>query len=78
MSLNAPLRLALTALAMVTTHALMPWPGAGYHMVDPVFTPYYSNGTLNLAAIPHYAQLSATNEVDIVLLGVRLLDPVDD
>lgn len=38
-------------------------------MVDPVFTPYHNNGTLNLAAVPAYASLCVRNGVDVVLLG---------
>ena len=32
-----------------------------YHMVDPVFTPYFNNGTINYGVIPAYARLSVAN-----------------
>lgn len=38
-------------------------------MVDPVFTPYFENGTVNYDVIPAYARLGAKNGVDVVLLG---------
>lgn len=64
-----------TAFASISTlffigDATMRWPPTGsYHMVDPVFTPYHANGSVNLEVVPAYAQLCAKNRVDVVLLG---------
>ena len=40
-----------------------------YHIVDPVFTPYYQNGSVNYEVIPAYLDLCIKSDVDIVLLG---------
>jgi dihydrodipicolinate synthase/N-acetylneuraminate lyase len=40
-----------------------------YHIVDPVFTPYYQNGSVNYEVIPAYLELCVNSGVDIVLLG---------
>lgn len=51
-------------------HGAKVWPtSSNYHLVDPVFTPYFSNGTVNLGVIPAYLDLSVKNEVDVILLG---------
>ncbi len=44
-------------------------PAAAYDMVDPVFTPYFPNGTVDYGQVPLYAQLCVDNGVDVVLLG---------
>merc|ERR1719261_791277 len=65
-------KLGLGILAlMMRADGTMLWPsmGASYHMVDPVFTPYHSNGSVNLGVVPAYARLSVANGVDVVLLG---------
>lgn len=40
-----------------------------YAMVDPVFTAYFPNGTINYGVIPAYAELCVKSGVDTVLLG---------
>jgi len=61
---------AVLLLAVVAVDAAMVWPSNdSYHLVDPVFTPYFDNGTVNLGVIPAYARLSVKNQVDVVLLG---------
>lgn len=56
--------------AYVAVDAVKVWPAPGsYHLVDPVFTPYTPNGSVNLAMVPAYARLSERNGVDVVLLG---------
>lgn len=64
--------LAASVLALQAGNgaAMMTWPSTDtYHMVDPVFTPYYANRSVNLEVIPTYAKLCVKNEVDVVLLG---------
>eukprot|EP00041_Stephanoeca_diplocostata_P011483 m.190368 g.190368 ORF g.190368 m.190368 type:complete len:344 (-) comp18557_c0_seq1:129-1160(-) len=36
---------------------------------DPVFTPFFSNGSVNLAVIPAYAKYTAENGTDTIILG---------
>merc|ERR1719463_958080 len=61
---------ATLLLALVACDSAMVWPSNdSYHFVDPVFTPYYDNGTVNLDVIPAYARLCVKSNVDVVLLG---------
>jgi len=57
----------------MSSSALLPWPPASnersYHLVDPVFTAYNSNGSINLNIIPQYLNMSIASGVDIILLG---------
>ena len=39
-----------------------------YH-TDPVFTPFYPNGSLYLDAIPHYAKYTAESGTHTIILG---------
>jgi N-acetylneuraminate lyase len=58
------------ALAAFVCDGMKTWPAADhYHMVDPVFTPYYANGTINVDVIPAYLELTIKNGVDVILLG---------
>ena len=43
--------------------------GLAHNLVDPVYTPYYANGTLNLGAVPAYASVLAQTGANTVLLG---------
>lgn len=54
----------VTVAAAVKNAAQLP-----YAMVDPVFTAYFPNGTINYGVIPAYAELCVKSGVDTVLLG---------
>jgi N-acetylneuraminate lyase len=60
---------ALLLTAATTTNAMLLDTNLNYHLVDPVFTPYYNNRSVNYEVIPKYLQLSVQNEVDVILLG---------
>lgn len=57
--------MALRLVLAAALHAA----AAQFHAVDPVLTPYFPNGTLNLALVPALAQACIQSGVDIVLLG---------
>ena len=56
-------------LLLCSSLLLSPQLCRAYDMVDPVFTPYFPNGTVDYAQVPLYAQLCVDNGVDVVLLG---------
>lgn len=56
------------ALSLATGIALLS-AATAYDMVDPVFTPYFQNGTVNYGQIPRYAELCVESGVNVVLLG---------
>ena len=53
---------------LISTNALIKLDDS-YHLVDPVFTGYYNNGTINYEIIPKYLDLSLASGVDVILLG---------
>lgn len=55
---------------LISTNALIKLDDTlDYHLVDPVFTGYYNNGTINYEIIPKYLDLSLASGVDVILLG---------
>jgi len=55
---------------LISTNALIKLDDTlDYHLVDPVFTGYYNNGTINYEVIPKYLDLSLASGVDVILLG---------
>ena len=54
---------------LISTNALILDDTLDYHLVDPVFTGYYNNGTINYEIIPKYLDLSLASGVDVILLG---------
>ena len=62
------LKLLLLSLC-ATARAVALDTNSEYHLVDPVFTGYYPNGTVNYETIPDYLNLSLRSGVDIILLG---------
>ena len=55
---------------LISTNALIQLDDTlDYHLVDPVFTGYYNNGTINYEIIPKYLDLSLASGVDVILLG---------
>ena len=54
---------------LISTNALIKLDTLDYHLVDPVFTGYYNNGTINYEIIPKYLDLSLASGVDVILLG---------
>ena len=54
---------------LISTNALIKLDQLNYHLVDPVFTGYYNNGTINYEIIPKYLDLSLASGVDVILLG---------
>ena len=54
---------------LISTNALIKLDQLNYLLVDPVFTGYYNNGTINYEIIPKYLDLSLASGVDVILLG---------
>ena len=61
--------LPLVLLLLLPAPAAAAAAAADYDLVDPVFTPYFENGTVALGEIPKYAELCIKNGVTVVLLG---------
>ena len=62
----------LPMIAWVTaTHGAMTWPPAGveYSFVDPVFTAYNEDFSVDYSRIPEYAKQSVDSGVNVILLG---------
>jgi N-acetylneuraminate lyase len=60
---------SLLLATCATARAALDMGPAEYHLVDPVFTGYYPNGTVNYEIIPKYLDLSLASGVDVILLG---------
>ena len=55
---------------VTATHGAMTWPaGVEYSFVDPVFTAYNEDFTVDYSRIPEYAKQSVESGVNVILLG---------
>jgi hypothetical protein len=60
---------ALASPALASPAALATPKHHRFGAFDPVFTPFYANGTLNLAAVPGYAKWTTDCGTDTIILG---------
>ena len=60
---------ALASAALASPAALATPKHHRFGAFDPVFTPFYANGTLNLAAVPGYAKWTTDCGTDTIILG---------
>lgn len=60
---------ALASAALASPAAFATPKHHRFGAFDPVFTPFYANGTLNLAAVPGYAKWTTDCGTDTIILG---------
>eukprot|EP00038_Savillea_parva_P021200 m.33728 g.33728 ORF g.33728 m.33728 type:complete len:348 (+) comp5052_c0_seq2:4-1047(+) len=59
----------MTVLALPSTGVSVGTTPSTFGAYDPVFTPFYPNGSLYLDAIPHYAKYTAESGTHTIILG---------